>query len=153
MSWYADVEITWHIHYEHRLSFAYHWTPKEIDQTAAVEIFGHLVLIRRREAADRQFACYAGCFSDLQPSARKEISNGLSEEMNAGRRRLSEYEVADPMSRITMIGTSLRVHGQRWADKHPGEVKWLAEQRVSQEEAMRRSEAWMTEQMSDEFWE
>ena len=153
MSWYADISIPWHVHYEHRLSSAYHWSVREIDATSAIECLAHLILIRRKESSDQYFSCMAGCFADLQPSQRKEITQTLLDEMNTGRRRLTEYEVADPASRITMIGTALRVHGDRWAAKHPGEIEWLAAQRITREEAISRSAKWEAEMMNDTFWE
>lgn len=135
------------------MSFAYHWSPQQIDASPAIECLGHLILIRRCEASNKMFACTAACFADLDPGTRKAITKTLTDEIQAGRRRLTEYEVADPQSRITMIGTALRVHGQRWAEKHPAEIGWLASQRVSQEEAIARSAAWEKQVMSDEFWE
>lgn len=152
MSWYADVDIPWHVHYEHRLSIAYHWPIREIDATAAIECFGHLILIRRREASDKHLQCMAGSFAELMPAVRKELVQKFVDEMNSGRRRLSEYEVADPDARITMIGTSLRIHGERWAAKHPKEIGWLASQRISHEEAIRRSLEWEKHTMADDFW-
>ena len=152
MSWYADVEIPWHVHYEHKLTFAYHWSPTEINQTPAIDCFGHLILIRRREASEHEFACTAASWVNLLPSARKEISKTLYDEQHTGRRRLTEYEVADPVSRISMIGRSLRLHGEKWANQHAAELAWLESQRVTRDEAIKRSIEWETEKAADDFW-
>jgi hypothetical protein len=152
VSWYADVDLPWHIYYEHRLSFAYHWTPLEIDCIAATECLGHMILIKRREATDKQMSCMSSSYAKLDRSARKRIDEALRDEMQTGRRRRSEFEVADPADRITMIGRAVRIHGERWCITHPTEMNWLKSQRISQEEAIRLSVEWDEREAQDDFW-
>lgn len=153
MSWYAELEYPWHVHAEHRLSFAYHWSLEEIDRSPAAECLVHLILIKRREASEHEWMWVAAVFDKLTESARKQITRSLASEMEAGRRRLTEFEVADDKSRIVMIGTAIRLHGERWKQSHQSELAWLAHQKVTHEEAVQRSMTWEEDQLADEFWD
>lgn len=152
MSWYASVDIPWHVHHEHQLSAAYHWTIQEIDQTAARDCICHLILTRRNQAVDRHWLCTASSFADITESDRRMIMRDLKRQMETGNRRLSEYEVVDPTSRIIMLGNSLRIHGDRWIERHLHELAWLDQQGISRQFAIDKSLEWEAKQMADEFW-
>lgn len=107
------------------------------------------MLIKRKEAFDKNFACIAGAFGQMDESGRKRIFATLEQEMQAGRRRLTEYEVVGGDTRIVMIGQMLKTYGAHWSDSHKGEMEWLAAQHLSGEQAIARADRWEAAKAAD----
>lgn len=70
-----------------------------------------------------------------------------------GQVRRSTFEMLpDDAARIGYVGQSLKLYGAKWAARHPQHMRWLEQQGVSREEAIRRHEAWHAAEMQDPFW-
>lgn len=54
--------------------------------------------------------------------------------------------MVDDRTRIEMIGLEIKLHGQRWMDRHPGHMRFLRERGVTPEQAVRMYEAWRRQQ-------
>ena len=69
-----------------------------------------------------------------------------------GRVRMSALEMVDRNTRIEMIGSNLKLHGDRWARRHQQHVAWLDTIGVTRQDAIDRHNEWLSKTMSDPFW-
>jgi hypothetical protein len=92
----------------------------------------------------------------VQPNRDKAGQKSVIERAAAigrvGTVRLSSFQVVDADTRVRMIGAMTRKHGSRWAAEHAEDMRWLAAQRVSIEQAQQRDAEWLKQELSDPFW-
>lgn len=117
-------------------------------------MFGHVVLIATHEANERCWQLAAACQPHLIKSGQEEGWRAARKLAEIGRVAKSAVEMVgdDVDTRIDMIGSHLKLHGDRWAAKHRAQMDWLASAGVTPEQAIERHEAWMERVMSDPFW-
>ncbi len=128
--------MTW----EAIIAAAYSWRPQDLAPLEAFEVFHHVVLIRQRESSDRLWALSAASQPYRKEAAQREAIEAAAKIGKLGTRRRTPYELADDATRIEMIGDEIRLFGSAWIDKHPAEMRWLAERGITAEEAVRRGQ-------------
>lgn len=64
----------------------------------------------------------------------------------------SPYEMVAPEERVRMIGVALVTGGERWRRGHRQQLRWLAAQGLTEQDAIDHYTAWFAEQADDPFW-
>lgn len=111
------------------------------------------MLSRRHAVREKHFTIKASHFHRLEKRAKRAILNELKDEWNTGRRRKKPTELVDASTRILMIGSELCSRSRAaWTRWNRDELDWLDSQGVSQEEAMRRHQLWLSQERQNPFW-
>ena len=141
----------WWVPWEHEIFRTYHWTPHVIDACEAMEVFGHIQLLRLRECRDLLWAIRVSSFPHIE---NRETREGIVRDAEAiGKtsesQRKSAFDVVDDRSRVRMIGAEYSTHGETWARNHPRQIEWLKSQGISLEEAVREFDSWWESRIAE----
>lgn len=110
------------------------------------------MLIAQQEAQERCWQLAAACQPHLTKRGQQEGWSAAKQVGDVGFRRKSALDLVDQATRIEMIGSHLKLFGEKWARRHKQHLDWLDSIGVSREEAIRRHEAWHARVMADPFW-
>jgi hypothetical protein len=116
------------------------------------QVFSHFILIRMAEAEERKWQLSAACHPHRKKSDQQAAWAAAADIATVGRVRKSAYEMVDETTRIEMIGSALKLHGQAWAARHARHMSWLAAMGITPGEAIARHNAWLEQEMQNPFW-
>jgi hypothetical protein len=124
-----------------------------VDGLSAREVFEHYILCRRCEAEERLSQLSAACQPWRDKGGQRAALEAAVAIGRVGTVRRTSFELADPETRIRMIGASAAIGGAEWERDHAAELRWLSGQRVSLAEARARNAAAVSAELRDPFWE
>ncbi len=114
---------------------------------------GHYIMIRKSRADKRMWDLTAATQAHRSPDSQREVWQKTQRSGLIGEVRKSSFEMCNTADeRIGLIGSSISIRGDRWVKTHGKQMRWLAQQGVTPEEAVARHKAWIKEQMAHPFW-
>lgn len=128
------------------------WRRSELMATPAEEILQHIILARRADVNEKNWAINISSFAERKERNQKEILGVLDSQFWLGTRIIEPTRLVDEKTRILMIGSELNVHGDRWAEIHPDEIEWLEENEITKDEAIAAHREWLAEELANPFW-
>jgi hypothetical protein len=118
-----------------------------------IEIFEHLILIERSRSRDLNWHAAIVSLPHTDSDTQKLIQREIQALSEFGKRRKSGFDMVTEDATVLLIGQSLHLWGDRWAEAKPDKLRWLEENGITRDEAVERFLRWREEMNRHPFWQ